>query len=52
VRTTINLYDNGTEDVEVNGVEWGDDNDCMCHDCNFDGTVKDFHIANQKGGTG
>jgi hypothetical protein len=45
-KSIFTVYDEGTEDHE--DVEWEDDSDCQCIECDHAGTVKDYTIKQQE----
>jgi hypothetical protein len=41
VRTAVTVHDNGT-DNDFGDIEWSDESNCHCLDCDHNATVADF----------
>jgi len=45
ILATVYMTDNGYDDEEGAGTEWGDDSDIRCGDCDHLGQVRDFRTT-------
>jgi hypothetical protein len=44
----LSVADDGTDIAEGYDIEWEDDDICVCPDCGFIGTVKEFKVKSNK----
>lgn len=47
IESSILVYDDGTEEIHSDQI-WHSDSECICHECDYVGMVKDFYCEEEQ----